>query len=127
MRMMSTGEQSNDGKVIQTVLDVELSGDWKTYWRSPGEGGIPPSWDWSESSNIESVEWHWPIPKYYEQLGVMTLGYKKARQLPCDTDAKRSESTRAVSCQPDVPIVHDHLCASRLCDRVANRWPIIST
>lgn len=82
MRMMSTGEQSNDGKVIQTVLDVELAGDWKTYWRSPGEGGIPPSWDWSESSNIESVEWHWPIPKYYEQLGVMTLGYKKHVSFP---------------------------------------------
>ena len=82
MRMMSTGEQSNDGKIIQTVLDVELSGDWKTYWRSPGEGGIPPSWDWSESSNIESVEWHWPIPKYYEQLGVMTLGYKKHVSFP---------------------------------------------
>lgn len=82
MRMMSTGEQSNDSKIIQTVLDVELSGDWKTYWRSPGEGGIPPSWDWSESSNIESVEWHWPIPKYYEQLGVMTLGYKKHVSFP---------------------------------------------
>lgn len=82
MRMMSTGEQSNDGKIIQTVLDVELSGDWKTYWRSPGEGGIPPSWDWSQSSNIESVEWHWPIPKYYEQLGVMTLGYKKHVSFP---------------------------------------------
>ena len=76
MRLMSTGEQADNGKTIQTVLDVELSGDWKTYWRSPGEGGIPPSWDWSDSSNIESVEWHWPIPTYYEQLGVMTLGYK---------------------------------------------------
>lgn len=76
MRLMSTGEQADNGKTIQTVLDVKLSGDWKTYWRSPGEGGIPPSWDWSDSSNIESVEWHWPIPTYYEQLGVMTLGYK---------------------------------------------------
>lgn len=82
MRMMSTGEQSDDGSHIQTVLDVVLDGDWKTYWRSPGEGGIPPSWDWSGSTNIESVEWHWPIPKYYEQLDVMTLGYKKHVSFP---------------------------------------------
>ncbi|PME21577.1 cytochrome C biogenesis protein [Vibrio cyclitrophicus] len=82
IRMMSTGEQSDDGSTVQTILDVELDGDWKTYWRSPGEGGIPPSWDWSDSTNIESVNWHWPIPKYYEQLGVMTLGYKKHVSFP---------------------------------------------
>ncbi|MFA0071627.1 cytochrome C biogenesis protein, partial [Vibrio breoganii] len=36
MRMMSTGEQSDNGGTVQTVLDVTLDGDWKTYWRSPG-------------------------------------------------------------------------------------------
>ncbi len=82
LRMMSTGEQNPDNKTIEAVLDIELDGDWKTYWRSPGEGGVAPEWDWSKSSNIESVEWHWPIPSYYEQLGVMTLGYKSKVSFP---------------------------------------------
>ncbi|MGF1753821.1 thioredoxin family protein [Vibrio makurazakiensis] len=82
LRMMSTGQQDLENKSIEAVLDIELDGDWKTYWRSPGEGGVAPEWDWSASSNIQAVEWHWPIPSYYEQLGVMTLGYKSKVSFP---------------------------------------------
>ena len=82
LRMMSTGQQDPELNTISAVLDVTLDGDWKTYWRSPGEGGIAPEWDWSESTNIKAVDWHWPVPKYYEQLGVMTLGYKSHVSFP---------------------------------------------
>ncbi|MCW1891062.1 hypothetical protein OK016_25250 [Vibrio chagasii] len=65
-----------------------LTATGKPGWRSPGEG-IPPSWDWSGSTNIESVDWHWPIPGYYEQLDVMMLGVTKARQLSCHVNPER--------------------------------------
>ncbi|MEF1218238.1 cytochrome c biogenesis protein CcdA, partial [Photobacterium damselae] len=32
--------------------------------------------NWELSSNLNSVDWHWPLPKRYEFLGVETLGYK---------------------------------------------------
>nr|WP_243641822.1 protein-disulfide reductase DsbD domain-containing protein [Vibrio sinensis] len=82
LRFMSTGEHNFSNKTVQAVLDIELDGDWKTYWRSPGEGGIAPDLDWSASDNIENVEWHWPIPGYYDQLGVTTLGYKSHVSFP---------------------------------------------
>ncbi|HIF9480152.1 TPA: protein-disulfide reductase DsbD family protein [Photobacterium damselae] len=76
VRLMLTGEKNEANKTIEGLLEVKLDKDWKTYWRSPGEGGTAPSINWELSSNLNSVDWHWPLPKRYEFLGVETLGYK---------------------------------------------------
>ncbi|TDR76415.1 suppressor for copper-sensitivity B [Photobacterium lutimaris] len=76
LRYMLTGQQNPETKTVEALLEVKLDGDWKTYWRSPGEGGVAPSIDWSLSNNLENIDWHWPMPKRYEFLGVETLGYK---------------------------------------------------
>ncbi|PSW16357.1 cytochrome C biogenesis protein [Photobacterium rosenbergii] len=76
LRYMLTGQQDPQNQTVEALLEVRLDTDWKTYWRSPGEGGVAPSIDWSLSNNLDEVEWHWPMPKRYEFLGVETLGYK---------------------------------------------------
>ncbi|WEM45914.1 protein-disulfide reductase DsbD family protein (plasmid) [Photobacterium sp. DA100] len=76
LRYMLTGQQNPENKTVEALLEVKLDTDWKTYWRSPGEGGVAPSIDWSLSNNLDNVDWHWPMPKRYEFLGVETLGYK---------------------------------------------------
>lgn len=75
-RLVLTGQQDRQAKTVTGYLDVKLSGDWKTYWRSPGEGGVAPSIKWDNSQNLTNVDWQWPYPKKYELLGVETLGYK---------------------------------------------------
>ena len=45
------------------ALKIQLQPGWKTYWRAPGDGGIPPQFDWSGSKNIKGVQFHWPRPK----------------------------------------------------------------
>src|SRR5690625_4667822 len=74
VRLSVTGERA--GNRVNALLEVSLAKDWKTYWRSPGEGGIAPELEWQESSNIQRVEWHWPLPKRYNLLGFNTLGYE---------------------------------------------------
>ncbi|WP_439126489.1 protein-disulfide reductase DsbD family protein [Photobacterium sanguinicancri] len=76
VRFMLTGQTDEAAKTVEGLLEVDLEGDWKTYWRSPGEGGVAPKIDWEMSNNISDLEWHWPMPKRYEFLGVETLGYK---------------------------------------------------
>ncbi|MCG3864680.1 MULTISPECIES: protein-disulfide reductase DsbD domain-containing protein [unclassified Photobacterium] len=76
VRLVLTGEKDLANHTVQGLLEVKLDKDWKTYWRSPGEGGVAPSINWDMSSNVESVDWQWPMPKRYEFLGVETLGYK---------------------------------------------------
>ncbi|GJE02037.1 protein-disulfide reductase DsbD family protein [Methylobacterium isbiliense] len=63
----------------QTVwlgVRVRLGSGWKTYWRSPGDSGLPPEFDWSMSTNLEQAEPLWPAPHRMELLGVETIGYK---------------------------------------------------
>lgn len=57
-------------------IEVKLADEWKTYWRSPGEGGVSPELNWQASSNINQVDWHWPYPQRFDVLGIETLGYK---------------------------------------------------
>ena len=57
------------------VLRLRLEPGWKTYWRSPGDAGIPPRFDWSRSDNVQSVAVHWPVPKAFSQNGMTSIGY----------------------------------------------------
>ncbi|ASI96753.1 protein-disulfide reductase DsbD family protein [Vibrio rotiferianus] len=75
-RFVLTGQQDPNTNTLTGYLDVKLIGDWKTYWRSPGEGGVAPSIDWEKSQNLTKVDWQWPYPQKYELLGIETLGYK---------------------------------------------------
>ena len=61
---------------VSAGLHIDLSGDWKSYWRSPGEVGMPPQIDWSGSTNIEKAEFLWPAPTRFEAFGIENFGYK---------------------------------------------------
>ena len=76
VRLMLTGQKDLAKHTVQGLLEVKLDTNWKTYWRSPGEGGVAPSINWDMSSNIAKVDWQWPLPKRHDFLGVETLGYK---------------------------------------------------
>ncbi|MEZ9796119.1 protein-disulfide reductase DsbD family protein [Vibrio cyclitrophicus] len=75
-RFVISGQVDVESKTVAGFLEVRLAGDWKTYWRSPGEGGIAPSMTWDGSKNLSDIVWHWPHPKRFELLGIETLGYK---------------------------------------------------
>ncbi|ABZ77828.1 cytochrome c biogenesis protein transmembrane region [Shewanella halifaxensis HAW-EB4] len=81
-RFMLTGELDKATNTMPGVLEVELDGEWKTYWRSPGEGGIAPSIDWSGSTNLDNVNWNWPAPEQFSLLGLQTFGYHQQAAFP---------------------------------------------
>ncbi|EGA72119.1 membrane protein suppressor for copper-sensitivity ScsB [Vibrio sinaloensis DSM 21326] len=81
-RFVLTGQTDPQRKLVEGFLEVDLSGDWKTYWRSPGEGGVAPSIDWQQSENLVQADWHWPYPQQFELLGIHTLGYKGDTLIP---------------------------------------------
>ncbi len=66
------------------ALHLELAPGWKTYWRAPGEAGIPPEFDWTGSQNLGSVRFHWPRPVVFDQNGMRSIGYDGRMVLPIE-------------------------------------------
>lgn len=63
-------------------LEFELKAGWKTYWRVPGDSGVPPVFDWSGSSNLAEVAVLWPSPELFEDGGGHSVGYTSDVILP---------------------------------------------
>lgn len=84
-----TGWQRADGKHV-AALHITLNDGWKTYWRAPGDAGIPPQFAWSASRNLSGVAVSWPTPKRIMQSGVQTIGYEHALTLPLTLTPKRA-------------------------------------
>ncbi len=63
-------------------LRINIADGWKTYWRAPGESGVPPVFDWTRSENVASIEVDWPRPEIFESFGVQTIGYRSDVTLP---------------------------------------------
>ncbi len=75
------GWREADGSHV-AGLRISLAPGWKTYWRSPGEAGVPPSFDWSGSRNVVSATPHFPVPDVFHVNGMRTIGYKDSVVLP---------------------------------------------
>ncbi|MFD0859830.1 protein-disulfide reductase DsbD domain-containing protein [Roseovarius aquimarinus] len=75
------GWRAEDGTHM-AALELRLAPGWKTYWRAPGDIGIPPRFDWRGSQNLAGVEIEWPTPERIDQGGMMAIGYHGTLILP---------------------------------------------
>ncbi len=66
------------------AIQFALAPGWKTYWRSPGDAGIPPIFNWSGSQNLAGVAIHWPRPHVFTVNGMQSIGYKHELVLPIE-------------------------------------------
>ena len=70
-------------------LHVRLAKGWKTYWRTPGEAGIPPRFSWGASRNLGAVALHWPTPEVFSTYGMRTIGYGGDVVIPMEFTPRR--------------------------------------
>jgi len=90
-----------------TALRIRLAPGWKTYWRAPGEAGIPPRFDWEGSRNIKSVVFHWPTPQVYYQNGMRTVGYKNELVLPMELTPIQPGQPIAMQAEVELGVCQD--------------------
>ena len=101
---------SRSGTVLLGGIAIQLEPGWKTYWRTPGDSGVPPRFDFSKSDNVEAVTVLWPAPqKFDDGAGGTSLGYKQQVVLPLRIVAKNAD--KPVTLRADINYaVCDKLC-----------------
>jgi DsbC/DsbD-like thiol-disulfide interchange protein len=83
---------SRSGAVLLGGIAIQLQPGWHTYWRNPGDSGVPPRFDFGKSENIEAVTILWPAPmKFADGAGGVSLGYQKQVVLPLRIVAKNAD------------------------------------
>ena len=70
-----------DGNRVAAIR-MTMAPGWKTYWRAPGDMGIPPHFDWAGSKNLSAVAVEWPTPTVFREENLTTIGYKDQVVLP---------------------------------------------
>jgi len=68
---------------LEAGIEIRLAPGWKTYWRYPGDSGVPPRFDWSGSRNLDSATVAFPAPRRFSDgASGFSIGYKGSVILP---------------------------------------------
>ncbi|MCL7463826.1 protein-disulfide reductase DsbD domain-containing protein [Phaeovulum sp. NW3] len=89
------------------ALRIALDDGWKTYWRAPGDAGIPPQFDFAGSQNVADITVHWPTPEVFDQNGMRSVGYDNELILPLEITPADPAQPIALAAGVDFGICHD--------------------
>ena len=76
------GSSKADDAALRAGIEIKLQPGWKTYWRYPGDSGVPPHFDFSASENLKNVDVLYPAPHLFTDETGQSLGYKDAVTFP---------------------------------------------
>ena len=89
------------------ALHIVLEPGWKTYWRAPGDVGIPPQFDWSGSRNITAISANWPTPVVFFEQGMRSVGYTSEVVIPLHMTAQHKDRDMHLTGEMQIGICKD--------------------
>ncbi|WP_170469109.1 protein-disulfide reductase DsbD domain-containing protein [Ruegeria arenilitoris] len=124
------GGRTAQGTYLGAVR-VTLQDGWKTYWRAPGDAGIPPEFDWNQSNNVGNVSITWPAPDVFDQNGLQSIGYENQLVLPVEITPKNPSKPVKLKGTMDLGVCKDVCIPEQLdfnhtLDAEAGRNPAIA-
>lgn len=102
------GWRASDGTHMAAIR-LTLDPGWKTYWRAPGDAGIPPSFEWNGSQNLRGVQFHWPMPEVFHDNGMRSIGYSEQVVIPVQITPQTTGADVRVSGQIHIGVC-DEIC-----------------
>lgn len=100
---------SRTGPIVLGGIALQLQPGWHTYWRNPGDSGVPPRFDFSKSDNVEAVTVLWPAPEQFDDgAGGRSWGYRQQVVMPL----------RIVAKNPDRPLILRASVDYAVCEKI---------
>jgi DsbC/DsbD-like thiol-disulfide interchange protein len=84
------GSNAQSAAALRAGIEIKIQPGWHTYWRYPGDSGVPPRFDFSDSENVAGVKVLYPAPHLYTDDTGNTLGYKESVTLPLRVQPKQA-------------------------------------
>jgi DsbC/DsbD-like thiol-disulfide interchange protein len=75
-------------KPMRAGVEMKLQQGWHTYWRYPGDSGVPPQFDFAKSDNLKSATVLYPAPELHSDAGGETIGYDQDVIFPIEVVAQ---------------------------------------
>ncbi len=72
-------------------VQIRLDPGWHTYWRSPGDSGVPPQFDWSGSKNLKQAQVLYPAPHRFADANGSAIGYEDEVVFPVKITPERPD------------------------------------
>jgi DsbC/DsbD-like thiol-disulfide interchange protein len=110
VRLIAGAQRTDAGATVHRAgVEIRLAPGWKTYWRYPGDSGIPPRFDFSGSQNVDRVTLRWPAPQRLTDESGTSIGYKRGVVFPLDVMPQNAA-------QPVVLVVKaDYAVCEKIC------------
>jgi DsbC/DsbD-like thiol-disulfide interchange protein len=61
LRLIAGSNKADDGS-LRAGIEIKLKPGWHTYWRYPGDSGVPPRFSFHGSDNVAAVKVLYPAP-----------------------------------------------------------------
>jgi len=103
------GVSKSGAESLSAGIEIKMQPGWHTYWRYPGDSGVPPRFSFAGSDNLASATVLFPAPHAFTDEAGTTIGYKGNVILP----------VRVVPRQKDKPVTLrakiDYAVCEKLC------------
>jgi DsbC/DsbD-like thiol-disulfide interchange protein len=90
VRLVSGTVDVDGAPTLVAGVELRMDPGWKTYWRNPGDSGVPPSFDWAGSKNLKHAELVYPAPHRFADAGGTAIGYDDQVVFPLKLTPERA-------------------------------------
>ena len=106
-RLFSPLADAGAGPVVPVAVELKIADGWKTYWRTPGDAGLAPVFDWAGSVNVAETQVRWPAPHRFTAFDLDNFGYGDKVVFPVDITSAEAGKPVALSLKLDLLVCGD--------------------
>jgi len=89
VRLVSATGDGDGAPALIAGVQLRMNSGWKTYWKNPGDSGVPPSFDWTGSNNLKQAEVLYPAPIVFPEADGVAIGYEDEVVFPVKLTPER--------------------------------------
>lgn len=75
-QLISEIQSIQPGQPFYVALRLEMNKHWHTYWKNPGDSGLPTEIKWNLPEGFVPGDIQWPIPQKFETPTAVSFGYE---------------------------------------------------